>query len=347
MRRTRKLALLLVTAVALVAAACGDDGDGGSAGEGSEARPTDAGTFPVTIEHKYGTTEISEAPERVVSVGFVDQDSILALGVVPVGIRDWYGDQPSATWPWAADLLDGQEPEVLSAEDINYEAVTRLRPDLIVGVSSGMTEEEYETLSAIAPTLTQSGDFVDYGMPWQDGTRMVGEALGRSERAEELIDEVEARFAEERAEHPELEGAEATMSYVLDETQIGAYGPEDGRSRLLMDLGMVIPDEIAEEAGDAFYSGFSFEQIELVDRDVLVWITSEPGLAERIKAHPLRRQLDAFAEGREVFLTDMEGGAASFSSVLSLPYFLDSFVPKVAAAVDGDPATPVEGTASG
>src|SRR5690606_20608019 len=62
---------------------------------GSDA-PSDA--FPVTIEHKYGETTIEEEPERVVAVGFTDQDTLLALGVVPVGIRDWYGDQPFATW---------------------------------------------------------------------------------------------------------------------------------------------------------------------------------------------------------------------------------------------------------
>jgi iron complex transport system substrate-binding protein len=144
-----------------------------------------------------------------------------------------------------------------------------------------------------------------------------------------------------RAEHPGLAGAEATVSYVLDESQIGAYGPEDARSRLLTDLGMVIPPEIADLAGDQFYSQFSWEQIELVDRDLLIWITGEPGVVERIQADPLRQQLDAVEQGREIFLTDMESGAASFSSVLSLPYLLDTLVPKLAAAVDGDPATPV------
>ena len=45
------------------------------------------------------------------SVGFTDQDFILALGVTPVGIRDWYGDQPFGTWPWAQDELGSAEPD--------------------------------------------------------------------------------------------------------------------------------------------------------------------------------------------------------------------------------------------
>jgi len=227
MPRPTRRAALAALALALVAgaAACGAGDDGDAApGSGSAPAAGDA-AFPVTIEHKYGSTTIAAPPERVVSVGFGDQDPILALGVVPVGVRDWYGDQPQATWPWAHDLLEGAKPEVLSADELNVEAVAALRPDLIVGVSSGMTKDEYESLSALAPTLAQSGDVIDYGMPWQDGTRMIGRALGREAEADRLIAGVEERFARVRADVPGLKGAEATVSYVMDETQIGAYGP--------------------------------------------------------------------------------------------------------------------------
>jgi iron complex transport system substrate-binding protein len=106
----------------------------------SSSEPADPGAdFPVTIEHKYGETTITEQPERVVSVGFADQDPLLALGVVPVGIRDWYGDQPNATWPWASDELGDADPVVLPLTELNFEQISALDPDLIVGISSGMT----------------------------------------------------------------------------------------------------------------------------------------------------------------------------------------------------------------
>jgi iron complex transport system substrate-binding protein len=53
--------------------------------------PAASAAYSVTIEHKYGSTAILQAPTRIVSVGFNDQDAIMALGVVRVGIRDWYG----------------------------------------------------------------------------------------------------------------------------------------------------------------------------------------------------------------------------------------------------------------
>ena len=267
---------------ALLFAACGSSG-GSSSGESSTDTTTGgaADAFPVSIEHKYGTTEITSKPVRVVSVGYQDQDPLLALGVVPIGIRDWFGDQPSATWPWAADLLDGQEPVVLGSTDLNLEQVAALQPDLIVGISSGMTETEYQRLSEIAPTLPQTADQPDYQETWQTQTRMIGQAVGQSAQAEELVTGVEGRLAEEKAANPELTGKEGTMSYLFEDGSIGAYGPGDARSRLLTDLGLVIPQEVIDAAGDQFYSQFSLEQISKLDHDVLVWLTYQPDVAFR------------------------------------------------------------------
>ena len=66
----------------------------------------------MTIEHAFGTTEVPSAPERIVTVGLTEQDSVLALGMTPVGVTEWYGEQPYATWPWAQDELGDAEPEV-------------------------------------------------------------------------------------------------------------------------------------------------------------------------------------------------------------------------------------------
>lgn len=341
-KKTRAVLSLLVLPL-LLFAACGDDTGGGGTAEGAGL---DDGTgsvdeFPITVEHKYGETVIDAAPERVVSVGYTDQDFVLSLGVVPVGIRDWYGDQPSAVWPWAQDALGDAEPEVLSSTEINFEAVAALRPDLIVGVTSGMTDEEYATLTAIAPTITQTDEFVDYGVPWQDVHRTIGRALGRSDLAEEQIAGIETSFSDIADAHPEWSGREATVSYGMSESTIGAYASDDTRSRLLTDLGFVIPPEIDELADGLFYSEFSLEEIDQVDRDLLVWIGAEGSVGEQIRSHPLHDTLAAVQEGREIFWTELQGAAAGFSSPLSLPYLLDSFVPQLEAAMDADPATEI------
>ena len=67
-----------------------------------------AGGRPVTITHVFGETTVPERPKRVVSAGFTGQDDLLALGVVPIAVTNWFGDQPFAVWPWAQPKLGTQ-----------------------------------------------------------------------------------------------------------------------------------------------------------------------------------------------------------------------------------------------
>ncbi len=344
--------MVKVRVVAVVACAssvllvgCGAGGDpAGTAGGGAGASSGSTGAaeaFPVTVEHRYGATTVEAEPERVVSVGFNDHDTLLALGVVPVGVRDWYGDQPSATWPWAQDELAGAQPTVLPSTELDLEAVAALEPDLIVGTFSGMTQQEYELLSQIAPTVTSSADHPEFGTPWREVTRTLGAALGRGARAEEVVAAVDADLEATRQQHPELAGATGTVTFYSAGT-LGAYTSADLRSRLVEELGLDVPAEVDEAAGEgAFYAPVSLEDASLIDRDVLVWITATEDEVAEVRALPVRATLRASEEGREVFLPFELNGAMSFSSPLSIPYVLEQLPAELTAAVDGDPATPV------
>src|SRR3954451_18908704 len=158
----RRLRPVIPTLVVALLAATGCGGGGSSSGP-----PAPAAVSPATVTHEYGQTVVEEAPQRVVSLGYTDQDAILALGVVPVAIREFTGNKPSATWDWAQDELQGQQPQVLPVGDVGTEAIAALRPDLIVGISAGLTQEQYDTYSKIAPTIAQPSGFVDYGTLWQ------------------------------------------------------------------------------------------------------------------------------------------------------------------------------------
>jgi iron-siderophore transport system substrate-binding protein len=297
-------------------------------------------TFPVTITHKYGEAVVPAEPTKIISVGFTDQDAILALGIRPIAIRDWYGDQPDAVWPWAQDELGDATPTVLPADALNFEQIAALQPDLIVGISSGMTRDDYDKLSRIAPTIPQSADFVDYGVPWQVLTETIAKAVGRSAQGAELVAETEALIAGAASANPQFAGRTAAVAFLYND-QPGAYSSDDVRSRLMTALGFVIPAQIDEVAGDAFFASFSGEQIDLLDVDVLAWIADIGATQDAIVANPLRAGLSAVAEGREVFIAGELGGAMSFSSPLSIPYALDELVPELVAAGDGDPATVV------
>lgn len=337
MELVRKAVAMLVVGAALLAAGCGGEADNQVAGGRS---PSAAQAFPVTITHKFGTTEIPRAPERIVSVGYNDNDFALAFGQVPVGVRGPLADYPFMQRPWAQEALGGAEVPDVGAEELDFEQVAALRPDLILGVYSGMTEREYSTLSQIAPTVAQSDEFVDFGVPWQQQTVLTGRALGQEERGREIVAEVEALFAQARRDHPEFQDARLVVG-APSENGYFANASEDLRVRFFTDLGFETSAEIDERAGDAFFVDLSAERVELLDSDVLVMFASPQELAD----DELFQRLDAVREGRVVYLPEgdsaLYGALAIYNSPLSLPLQLEGLVPRLAAAVDGDPATEV------
>lgn len=342
---TRRAPLLLLLLAALAVGGCGSGDDGGdataAAPAGTGAKTTaaaDASAFPVTITHKFGATTVPAEPQRVVVAGYTEQDAVLALGVTPVAVRGFFGGYPWKTRPWAQAALKGRTPAVVGTEELNVEAVAAQRPDLIIAMNTGMKKADYTRLSRIAPTLAQSGDVVDFGMSWQDQTTMIGRALGREAQARKVVADLEARFAAVRKEHPEFARATAVLAYGGPDGY-GAYTSQDTRSRFLADLGFRLPADIDRIAGKAFFTALSKERFRLLDKDAVLMF----GPQGTIERDSVFRRLDAVKQDRIVYLdlTDQIAGALGFASPLSLPYLLDEAVPKLAAAVDGDPATAV------
>jgi iron complex transport system substrate-binding protein len=341
----RATALLL--AAALVVGACGSDDDTGAAGDG-EATTESSEDFPVTIEHKFGETTVEDAPERIVAVGLTEQDALLALGIVPVGTTEWFGEHPGAIWPWAQDELDalgGEAPTVVGdATAVNFEKVAAQQPDLILAIYAGLTDADYDKLSAIAPTVAQPDDHVDYGTPWQETTRLVGRAVGKADEADDLVAGVEAQIAAAAAAHPEFEGSSALMATPFE--GIYVYGPQDPRGRFLEALGFTLPPDLAEIAGEEYGGDLADERVAVLDVDAIVWLDAPVDASAPLS--DVYRGLRVHTEAREVFLDSFDtaiGGATSFVSVLSLPFLLEGLVPRLALAVDGDPATAVPGPA--
>ena len=84
----------------------------------------------------------------MVSVGYTEQDTLLALGVSPAGTREFLGGYDYKSRPWAQKALGGEgDAGDRLAEEINFEAVAAQRPDLIIALNSGMTEGDYKRLS--------------------------------------------------------------------------------------------------------------------------------------------------------------------------------------------------------
>ncbi|MCW5886825.1 MAG: iron-siderophore ABC transporter substrate-binding protein [Anaerolineales bacterium] len=337
----RSFVVSLLFILALLAAACGAPAPAATPAPVTEAAveeaateaPTAEAAFPVSIEHKYGSTTIEAAPERIVLVGLNEQDALLALGVVPVATREWYGERPGAIFEWAQDelaALGGATPVVLSSGQLNFEEIAALEPDVIVGLYAGITQEEYTTLSQIAPTVAQPAEYVDWGVPWQEVTRTMGQIVGKAAEAENLIAGVESAFAEARAQFPNIQGAEAVVATPWGyPTSYYVYGSQDSRGRFMTSLGFSYPPVIDELAGEEFGASISLERFDIIDIDFLIWIDSLP---EEMRNNPLYANLDIVKDGRVVYLSNTSPiyVALNFSTVLSIPFAIEQLSPDFA-----------------
>jgi iron complex transport system substrate-binding protein len=311
------------------------------------APPALAQDFPVTLEHVYGATTVSEAPKRVLSVGMHEQDFLYALGIAPVGVKEWWGDHPYATWPWAEEARKAVDaaPEVMNADGINLEWVAAQKPDLIVAIYVDMDEQTYLKLSQIAPTVVTPEGFTLWTVPWRDEFRFIDRATsGNTTKSDAVIAGFDQRFAEVRATYPQLAGKTGTNVYFDPSTGFTAWGSSDLASRFLLDLGLTFPPALDKLAQADNRVSVSPELIDLLEMDVAVWPLDTAEQQAAVESLGTYQSLKLAREGRSVWLRDGDGlanAAMSWQTPLALGYLLDILPAKLAAAVDGDPATPV------
>jgi len=133
--------------------------------------PSDGG-FPVTVDHRFGSTVIPAQPRRIVTVGLNDHDAVYALGAQPVAASPWFTGM--VVHPWSEQAAGAAVPVVLEGPEQSLETIFSQRPDLILAIFTALTEQQYERLSAIAPIVAGAPGFADYETPWQEQTRLVG-----------------------------------------------------------------------------------------------------------------------------------------------------------------------------
>lgn len=321
---SRRSFLALSAGTALLAAAgCGKTEPGAVASDGS-----------VTITHAFGETRIPGPPKRVVSAGFTEQDDLLALGVVPVAVTDWYGGQPFATWPWALPRLGTAQPVVLSLNDgIQVDQIASLTPDLIVAINAGLDADTYARLSAIAPTVAQAGAD-PFFEPWQTQAATIGQAVFQADKMRDAVKAVDDRFTTAGKNTPALSGKKVYVvrgTFEADDAVITPAGP---RTQYLEQMGLVVPDGVGRYVdGDVAYVPRDRMAEVLDDADALIWTTEDDGQTAALLADPAFAALKATKTNRNV-LTDPElAGAMAFGTVLSYPVVADRLPPLLARAL--------------
>ncbi|WP_069868470.1 iron-siderophore ABC transporter substrate-binding protein [Streptomyces malaysiensis] len=333
----RRLAAILSAAALGVGllAGCGSD----SEDKGSETTSGGAGgSFPVTVEHAFGSTTISKAPQRVVSVGYTDDQTILAFGIKPVGMVDQYPNPAGRTpdintqWPWVKDKWGGAKPEVIMKNGDsgpNYEKIAALRPDLIVAVYSEIDKPAYDKLSKIAPTVARTKKEKEpFSAPWQDNALHIAKALGKAKEGEKKVADIQGKLAAAGKAHPEFADQTAVVLSWY-ENSVAPFTSTDVRGRLVTGIGFTYRTAIDKIAGGNFYTKLSPERVDLVDVD-RVFVINDKADTQALKKFKLFANLDAVKKGNVSYLPDSEGpavGAAiSQGTLLSMPYAIDELV---------------------
>lgn len=303
--------------------------------ENTETASDSDAQYPITISHYYGETVIEEKPERIVTLGWENQDTPLSLGVAPVGCSaSNYGlATENHLHPWSDEAfaaLGVNEPNVFNDTDgFDYEAIADAQPDVILAAYSGMTEEEYHRLSEIAPVVTFQT--AAWQTTWREQTVLNAEGMGMREEGEEKVAEVENLIEEKLAKYPELAGKN-TAFFWIDETDFSvfyAYLPTDPRANFLLDLGLTIPQSILDMADDetAFSVTISHENANLLnDVDIMIVYGGE-SLVEVLQADPLMSTIPAVANGAIVLIdAETELAAATTPSILSITACIDDYL---------------------
>jgi len=227
--RPRSRGAALGLGLAVVLAGCGGTGE-------TEAEEGATPEESRTVVHALGETEIEGTPERVVVLDTGELDAVLALGVTPVGaVRTDVSDAlPAYIEDAGVDPADIDD--VGSIQEPDLEAIAALEPDVIL-TNRVRHEDIHDQLSAIAPTVYAEA----VGETWKENLQLAAEALGRAERAEELLAEYEERAAEVGEPFGDPAATQVSIARFLDGSAVRLYGEGSFIGSVLADVGFARP----------------------------------------------------------------------------------------------------------
>lgn len=271
----------IAVVLGLVGAACGGDEPAVTSGRedvttttvaAKASKPAPEGCGVVTenpdgtrtVESAYGTAVVPAEPRRIVSVlGYIDFETMLALGVTPVGAGTQGGNAASGFAPHLAGRTDGIQA-LAWADGAPVEAIAALRPDLIFAPD----EDWAKLVGAIAPTVPAGAA---EGRRWKNDFRYIAEVLGRRDQAERLLADYEAKA---KALAGQLRAAVgdrtvASAQVAFDHSQVYVDHKDAFSSAVLGELGLTLAPVVtgATKAPIAL----SFEQLPSLDAAIVFW----------------------------------------------------------------------------
>ncbi|MFC5831957.1 ABC transporter substrate-binding protein [Nonomuraea insulae] len=261
----------------LVLAACG------TSTTSQEAGPTR------TVKHAMGETRVPMTPKRVVVLDTDKLDTMVSLGLTPVGAAQ---AQENQAWPkYLGSALANTKP-VGTLQQLNIEAIMALKPDLILGTKFRQAAF-YDKLTKIAPTVFTER----VGITWKENFLLDAEALGKKDQAQQLLAAYQTRAKEVGAKFSKLQVS--IMRFMP--TEIRMYGPESFSGIVVGDAGIPRPQvqQLADQ-DDKRFGKLSQENIAKADADAVFYSAYGEAAAKSqasVTGGPLWKNLGAVKSG--------------------------------------------------
>lgn len=273
--RTRVVGSLLALAVGATVAGCGTSAPAASSttapaspSASVEATSSVAASFPITVTHHRGTTEIPAAPQRVVAL---DGSLVAAVSGLGVDVVGYTLDQPKLpAYLQNPETADGTSVGLLASPSL--EQIAALKPDLIVS-SSVRHDDLYDQLAQIAPTVFTETT----GPTWKENIRLVAQALGKQAEAEAQLAAYSKRAAAIGAEINATAGNPTItlLRFTAPSKPARLYGNASFPGIVLKDAGLARP---ANQDIDKFMVEISAEELTKADADQIFY--TDPSLDE-------------------------------------------------------------------
>lgn len=333
----KSIFLTSILASVLLLTACST---GGETVKKTESENSDQ--YPIHITHAFGETVLKEKPKRVAAISWGNQDVPLALGVVPVGTsKANYGATKTGLHPWTIEKFKelGVDQPVLfdDTDSLDYEAISETAPDVILAAYSGITKEEYDILSKIAPVIAYEQK--PWQTLWRDQIMQDAKGMGMRKEGEKLVKDLDTLIEKKLAKYQNLKGKTAAFAF-FNPADLGSfyiYLPEDPRAAYLTDLGLAFPEEIRKLSTDSssFSILLSAEHADVLNNvDILVTYGNED-LLKAMRKDRLLGQVPAIKNGSVALLEDGSSLAASVTpTALSIPYTIDEYLSVIGKAAE-------------
>lgn len=282
------------------------------------------------IRHSIGEARVPLQPQRVVTLQ--DQNALLPL--FDLGFRDVVGSVGAVQADGSTYFRRMQSYDTSSVVYVgeygtpNLEQIAALAPDLIVGSQYDVTTENYELLSAIAPTVAVEQFTRPISAHYADFALLVN----RADEAQALKARFDARLAEVKAKLPQASEITVSMFYVESPGKISAEADADVSYHIVFDgLGLAQkPQVLAARANDQFYiveEAVSFELLPEFDADVIIvpyWGESVTEDVEALQRSPLWQQLNAVQKGQAYIVPGEQWFGMAYQPMFNILDFIEA-----------------------